>query len=151
MPESTRSRECRHDKDTAALFAKSKRICLPIERAEYERIVRDKVAFRQYLDGQIAQHPELFPATIQQGYQLHDLLPPSKKLPNLRLRRIQVAAAENGEEVFSVAPSFVMPCFFGMPPEIPAGVLETMTGYLQGLKATCISFDVACRFRRARR
>lgn len=66
----------------------------------------------------IAQHPELFPATIQQGYQLHDRLPPSKKMPDLRFRRIKVTTAEGQEEVFSVAPSFVMPYLTGYTDEV---------------------------------
>jgi hypothetical protein len=118
MPESTRSRECSHAKDSDALFAQSKRICIPIERAEYEQILGDRAAFRKYLDDQIAQHPELFPATIQQGYQLHDTLPPSKKMPDLRLRRIKVRTTEDKEEVFSVAPAFVMPYMTGYTDEI---------------------------------
>jgi hypothetical protein len=121
MPESTRSRECSHTKDSDALFAPSKRICLPIERAEYERILGDKGAFRQYLDRQIARHPELFPAAIQGGYHLHDILPPSKKMPGLRLRRIKVTTAEGLEEVFSVAPSCVMPYMTGYADEVEKG------------------------------
>lgn len=118
MPESTRSRECSHEKKSEALFAPSKRICIPIARAEYERIVGDKSAFRQYVDGQIAQHPELFPIAIQYGYDLHDRLPPSKKLDGLRLRRIKVTTAEGNEEVFSVVPSFVMPYMMGYTDDV---------------------------------
>jgi hypothetical protein len=43
------------------------------------RILDDPVAFRAYWDGQMAEHPELFPATIQHGYQWQDTLPSSKK------------------------------------------------------------------------
>jgi len=118
MPKSTHSRECDHEKKPEALFAPSKRICVPIERAEYERILGDKIAFRQYLDRQIAQHPELFPTTIQRGYQLHDTLPSSKKLADLRLRRIKVTSAKGKEEVFSVAPSFVLPYMTGYTDEV---------------------------------
>jgi len=118
MPESTRSRECSHEKKSAALFAPSKRICIPIAQVEYEQILGDSAVFRQYLDGLIAQHPELFPAAIRQGYQLHDRLPPSKKLADLRLRRIKVTTAAGKEEVFSVAPSFVMPYMTGYTDEV---------------------------------
>jgi hypothetical protein len=110
MSESTRSRVCKTIKESAALFAPSTRLCIPIERAEYDRILGDPVAFRAYLDKQITDHPELFPAAIQQGYQLHGILPPSKKLPGLRLRRIKLTAPE---AVYSVAPSFVMPYMTG--------------------------------------
>jgi hypothetical protein len=117
MPEPTRPRECKREK-SETLFAPTKRICIPIEQVEYEQILRDKGAFRKYLDEQIAQHPELFPAAIQGRYQLHDILPPSKKLANLRLRRIKVTTAEGKAEVFSVAPSFVMPYMTGYTDEV---------------------------------
>jgi len=86
-----RKRTCSTEKDMTTLAHGSKRICLPIARAEYERIVMDPQAFRQWLDPLIAQYPELFPVAMAQGYQLHDILPRSKKLPDVRLRRITVA------------------------------------------------------------
>ena len=92
MPEPTRSRVCKTDKESAALFAPTQRLCIPIERAEYDRILAEPVAFRAYLDSQIAAHPELFPAAIQHGYHLHSLLPPSRKLPGRRMRRIKLTA-----------------------------------------------------------
>ena len=113
MPESTRLRVCKTTKESAALFAPTKRLCIPIDRAEYDRIVGDPVAFRAYLDGQISAHPELFPVAIQQGYHLHDILPASKKLPDLRLRRIKLTAPEVAGAVYGVAPSFVMPYMTG--------------------------------------
>ena len=58
----------------------------------------------------IAQYPELFPVMIRQGYTLHDILPESAKMPGIRLRRIKVKANDgNGDEVFTIRPSFVMP------------------------------------------
>ncbi len=124
MPESTRSRACNSTKDSDALFAPSKRICIPIERAEYERILGDRIAFRKYLDEIIRQSPELFPAMIQHGYQLHDMRPPSKKMPDIRLRHIKVTSAEDGEEVFSVVPSFVMPYMMGYSDEVEKALRE---------------------------
>jgi len=113
MPEPTRSRVCKTNKDSAALFAPTKRLCIPIDRAAYARILADPAAFRAYLDAQIAAHPELFPAAIQHGYHLHSLLPPSQKLPGLRLRRIKLTAPEADGAVYSVAPSFVLPSMTG--------------------------------------
>jgi hypothetical protein len=113
MPEPIRSRVCKTTKDSVALFAPTKRLCLPIERAEYDRILADPVAFRAYLDGQMTAHPELFPAAIQHGYHLHDILPPSQKLPGLRLRRIKLTTPEAAGAVYSVAPSFVLPSMTG--------------------------------------
>jgi hypothetical protein len=116
MSESTskRERNCSTEKDMAALAKGAKRICLPIEQEEYQRILFDPAAVRQFLDPLIAQYPELFPRTVAQGYTLHDILPPSKKMPDIRLRRIKVADPEdpNGN-VFTIAPSFVLPYMMG--------------------------------------
>jgi hypothetical protein len=114
-----RERHCSTEKDPAALLKGSKRICLPIERAEYSRIVGDPAAFRQCLDSMIVQYPELFPPAIAQGYQLHDLLPVSKKMPDVCLRRIKVAEPENPKgDVFTIVPSFVLPYMTGYTDDI---------------------------------
>ncbi|MBU1751151.1 MAG: hypothetical protein KKA73_25995, partial [Chloroflexi bacterium] len=94
--------------------AGSKRICLPSDAAEYKRVWADPRTFRQWLDTQIAQYPELFPQAIGQGYTLHDILPVSKKLPRVQLRRIKVVdAAQPKGNVFTIAPSFVLPYMTG--------------------------------------
>ncbi|MCD4651671.1 MAG: hypothetical protein K8S56_07805 [Candidatus Cloacimonetes bacterium] len=71
------------EKDFDPLANKSKQICIFIDEEEYARILIDAKAFRQYLDGMIAQYPELFPVTIQQGYILHDILPESVKMSGI--------------------------------------------------------------------
>jgi len=109
-----RKRTCSIEKDMTSLAHGSKRICLPIARAEYERIVGDPQTFRQWLDPLIAQYPELFPAAMAQGYQLHDILPVSKKLPDVRLRRITVAdPTRPAGNAFTIAPAFVLPYMTG--------------------------------------
>jgi len=116
MPESTaeRPRTCSTAQDRTALAGGSKRICLPIDRAEYARIVMAPSAFRQWLDPLIAQYPELFPAAITQGYRLHDILTASKKLPDVRLRRITVAdPRQPAGNAFTIAPAFVLPYMTG--------------------------------------
>jgi hypothetical protein len=118
MSSSGRERKCSKEKDGTIYSKRSKRICLPIEREEYERVLLDKGAFRAYLDMQIVQHPELFPSTIQQGYKLHDILPSSKKMPDIRLRRIKVKATAGEKEVFAIAPSFVMPYMTGYTDDV---------------------------------
>jgi hypothetical protein len=78
----------------------------------------------------IKQHSKLFPSTIQQEYQLHDTrsVPPSKKMPEIRLRRITVKTIDHREEVFSVAPSFVMPYMTGYTDEIKKSLREASDG-----------------------
>ena len=68
----------------------SRRITLPIPPDEYEALMKDAPHYRACLDKWIALYPELFPAAIQQGYVLQGVLPESKKLAGLRLRRIEV-------------------------------------------------------------
>lgn len=109
MSSTERERNCSQEKDFDPLSNKSKQVCLPINQEEYDCILFDPTAFRFYLDSQIEQHPELFPATIQRGYILHDILPESRKLPGIRLRRIKVLAQDSSEEeVFTIRPSFVL-------------------------------------------
>ena len=128
MPKPTRSRVCKTDKESAALFAPTQRLCIPIDPTEYDRILTEPVAFRAYLDGQIAAHPELFPAAIQHGYYLHDILPPSQKLPGLRLRRIKLTAPEAAGAVYRVAPSFGLPSMTGYPETVEHAVFLRRLG-----------------------
>jgi len=115
----TRQRTCNTEKDLTGLAHGSKRICVPIARAEYERIVWEPQAFRQWLDLLIGQYPELFPAAVAQGYQLHDILPVSKKLPDVRLRRITVADPQQpAGNAFTIAPSFVLSYMTGYTDEV---------------------------------
>ena len=107
-------RNCSQEKDFDPLALKSKQVCLFIDPAEYEQILFEPEAFRQYLDRERALHPELFPAAIQQGYKMYDILPESKKIPGLRLRRIEL---ESGE-VFTIRPSFVLPYMTGYTDEV---------------------------------
>lgn len=116
---SQRDRKCSTEKDMGTLSKRSKRICVPIEQEEYERILFDPIAFRQFLDSLITQYAELFPQMIAQGYTLHDILPLSKKMPNIRLRRIQVAGLKDGRgNVFTIAPSFVLPYMTGYTDDV---------------------------------
>ena len=94
MSSSNRKRKCSIEKDFDPLDNKSKQICLFIEQEEYDRIIQDPQAFRECLDRNMEQYPELFPRTIKQGYKLHGILPESKKMPGIRLRRIELVETE---------------------------------------------------------
>ena len=121
MPESTSTRErnCSTDKDMATLAKGSKRICLPLDQAQYTRIVADPAAFRQCVDEMIVRHPELFPSVVTGGYTLDGLLPVSRKMPDVRLRRIRVAdAASPKGDVFTIVPSFVLPYRVGYTDDV---------------------------------
>jgi len=78
-------------------------ICLYFETSTYPDIVKDSKKFRQYLDKNLADFPELLPENMATtGYQMKDCRK-SKKLGTL-IRRISIA-----NKSYSVRPSFVMP------------------------------------------
>lgn len=119
LPLTIHERRCNPEKDFDPLANKSKQICIYIEEEEYNHILGDAKAFRMYLDDIIAQHPELFPVMIHQGYTFHDILPESKKMPGIRLRRIKVKTKDgNGNDVFTIRPSFVMPYMVGYTDDV---------------------------------
>jgi len=93
----------------------TKRITLPIDLAAYMELSPDKRAFRQYLDEKLQAHPELFPCDIDQGYRLHGMMPPSKKMPHVQLRRIQLKTLDEQKrlQVFTIAPCDILPYMTG--------------------------------------
>ena len=118
MP-ANKQRNCSTEKDFAPLDNASRQICLPIEQEEYDQIFSDPQAFRQRLDQLIEQHPELFPSTIEHGYTLHSKLPESKKMPGVRLRRIELKVTpSNGASVYTIRPSYVLPYMMGYTDEV---------------------------------
>ncbi len=92
---------------------------MPTDRILAGYILGDPRAFRQYLGRMIEQSPELFPASIEQGYKLHSILPESKKMSGIRLRRIELVATEGDTTpVFTVRPSFVLPYMMGYTDDV---------------------------------
>lgn len=110
-------RQC--TKTKAEVTSPCKRITLPITMEEYGEMVGDCRAFRAWVDEMIVQHPELFPVAIQAGYTLHDDRV-SNKLANIQLRRIclKMRDAEGKKQVFTIAPSGVMPYLTGYTDEV---------------------------------
>ena len=101
-----------------------KYICLPFESEEqYAKCVENYRRFREFLDGQIAAHPELFPEAISAGYDLHDQYR-SRKL-KLKLRRIKL---NRTGEVFTVRPSFVLPYCVGRTDELEKALYLRLWG-----------------------
>jgi hypothetical protein len=110
-------REC--IKEKAIVTSPVKRITLPIPMEKYREIVADCGDYRKWIDQMIVEHAELFPKTIAFGYTLHDDRV-SGKLENVRLRRICLKAcdAEGKKQVFTIAPSGVMPYCVGYTDEV---------------------------------
>ena len=120
MTTPVQARNCSTEKVGSNTVKGSKRICIPIDQAAYEQMIDNKSAFRQRLDEYIEQYPEIFPSKIGQGYKLHGTLPQSKKMPEVRLRRIQLKAKddEGQRQVFTIAPCFVLPYMTGYADQV---------------------------------
>ncbi len=99
--------------DTPELPRGAKTICIPFEPTSYPEVVRDNKRFRSLVDEAYAQHPELFPAAMGEGYQLHDTQV-SVKL-GVRVRRIMLKTTG---EVYGICPSFVMPYRVGYTADV---------------------------------
>jgi hypothetical protein len=110
-------RQCTKTKTEVA--SPNRRITLPITMEEYRKIVNDFRAYRKWVDEMIVQYPELFPKEIADGYTLHDERT-SEKLEGVRLRRICLKArdSEGRKQVFTLAPSGVMPYSVGYTDEV---------------------------------
>ncbi|MBT9317295.1 hypothetical protein [Leptothoe spongobia] len=85
--------------------AGDKTICLPIaDDIDYDQLVEDRDAYREYLNEQIASHPELFPEGIDAGYQFHGWVMSTR--PQLKTRRIYLP---NEKTAYQRRPDFVTP------------------------------------------
>jgi hypothetical protein len=53
----------------------SRQICIPMTRGQYDVIWNNPASVREYLQPLICDYPEMFPAAVAEGYQLHGHLP----------------------------------------------------------------------------
>lgn len=108
-----RRRNCNKEKNILSSPYGMKRICIPIGIEEYRRILYDAKLFKDNINSMIIKYPEIFPLDMDQNYKLHDILPESKKMKDLRLRRIKYKG-----EVFTIAPFFVLPYMMGYSDDV---------------------------------
>lgn len=92
---------------------KPKSICLPFERATYQRCLDDHAYCRQYIMEWYERAPELFPSALSEGFTFHGFL--FSKKQNLIQRRIQLKA---NDEQYQIRPSFMMPYMIGPTQEV---------------------------------
>lgn len=98
--------------------AGDKTIRLPLpDGVDYNKWIEDSEGYRQYLDGQIAAHPELFPPEITQGYWLEGFVT-SKRL-QMKTRRILLKA---NRQAYQIHPDTVMPFMIGTTEEVEKGL-----------------------------
>lgn len=110
----------KYSKKQKKVTKKNRRITLPITLTKYNELKRNPTAFRKWLDEMIEQYPELFPSDIEAGYYLHDTLPVSLKLVDVQLRRIRLRRQDEAgqAQVFTIAPSEVLPYMVGLTDEV---------------------------------
>jgi len=96
----------------------NKTVCLPIGQERYTEVFENPVAFRALVDEMYQSHPDLFPKAMGEGYILHDLLDPSRKLPDVRLRRFKLKA---NQAVYTIRPSYVLPYMTGYTDDVEKG------------------------------
>lgn len=79
-----------------------KRVCIPVKQDDYQAVIEDDDAFRAMLDGYIVQYPAIFPPDITQGYKLNGWVAESKKIPDVRMRRICLHALDSAKKNKSI-------------------------------------------------
>jgi hypothetical protein len=109
-------RRCKRTKQEVERI--SKRICLPIDREVYEQIVDEPKWFRSYVDECRQKYPELFPPTFEQGYKCVGFCEPSKKMAEVKVRRVRTKAVNGQTETYQIVPCFVMPYMSGYTAEV---------------------------------
>ncbi len=81
----------------------SRIICIAFKQEDYDSIVSDAQQFRKIIDQNFERYPELFPASITDGYRMKECRY-SKKHDGLMLRRIEI-----NDVSYTVRPSFLTP------------------------------------------
>ena len=80
---------------------------------------------RHLVDGVMAEHPELFPSFLREGYALHGFARLSQKLAGMRLRKIRPAG---GGDAYHLRPSFVLSYMTGTTEEVEFPLLLASFG-----------------------
>jgi hypothetical protein len=82
-----------------------KTICLAIkDSTNYTELVENREAYQGYLNAEIAQHPELFPEGIEQGYRFHRLVESSRQ--GVKTPRIYLLSQH---QAYQIRSDFVLP------------------------------------------
>jgi hypothetical protein len=114
-----RQRNCSFEQTHTVSSRGRHQVRLPVDQEVYSIVVSDATTFRQWLDEKITQFPELFPTTINEGYILDGFLPASKKMPDVRLRRIKLKVNdERGCGVYTIVPSYILSYMRGHTDEV---------------------------------
>lgn len=86
----------------------------------YKEIMADPQQANIYIKQQMTSQPELFPPAMTDGYKLHGWTSSSKKMPDVRLRRIRLQTEnEAGQKLaYTLAPCDLLPYLVGTATEV---------------------------------
>lgn len=93
---------------------------MPLNYEEYQEQMTNRNRARETINAQIEKYPELFPVEIRKGYKLNGWTEVSKKMPEKRLRRIQLTTRnEEGRKIaYTIASCDVLPYMVGMVSDV---------------------------------
>ncbi len=102
----------------------AKQIVIPMTRPQYDEIWHETGRLRAFLAGWVETAPELFPAGFDQGYDLHGFGRESRKLPDLKLRKVVLTDGTS----YWLRPSFVTGYMTGTVDELAYPLLLAAHG-----------------------
>jgi len=102
----------------------AKQIVIPMTRMQYDEIWHDSERIRAFVDEWARSAPELFPAGFDRGYCLHGFGRLSRKLPELKLRKV---VTDDGSSYW-LRPSFITSYMTGTVDELAYPLLLAAHG-----------------------
>lgn len=87
---------------------------------EYKTAMSESQSAREHIDQQLAAYPELFPTAIAEGYKLNGWTELSKKMPEVKLRRIRLLGENDAGQklAYTITPCDLLPYMTGMVSEV---------------------------------
>ena len=102
----------------------AKQIVIPMTRTQYDEMWADPRQVRSYVNGLLAEAPELFPAGMAKGYALHGYDRASRKQEGVRLRQVML----KDRSAYWLRPSFVLSYMAGTVDEVEHALLLASYG-----------------------
>ncbi len=108
----------------------SRRIVIPMTYEQYKTTLSTSEQARTYLAEQMELHPELFPAAMVRGYKFNGWTDVSKKMEQVKLRRIRLSEedAEGRKLAYTITPCDILPYMTGMVSDVEKGLFLKQFG-----------------------
>lgn len=102
----------------------SRRIIIPMDYEAYQIQMSDHKQANLCIATQMEAYPELFPSAMNQGYKLNGWTAVSKKMPEIRLRRIRLLPPDGQSEqiAYTIAPCDILPYMTGMVSDVEKAI-----------------------------